>query len=647
MTDTDQGSQAANLGGQLQGGQQQGPPSNPWQAGGGPGPNPWREFVARIRPPMSLPVQPTGMNTGTPETVPQSDQPQNYIPARMRDSGWGQEDSILQGAQRYPGVTPGPFMPSGPLQIQQTMRASLAGLANIGSGDVSAMAGHSVAWQAAFLKARMQKQEWQARMAREQLAMNNEKLYQTQEKELTAYDEAFVKWKDKPDKLYDELYRIAQNGAGSGVPDKNMLDMLNDGDHAKGSLAGAKRLLGYRDHHWLNGRKAEQQIRDERDEQARKDWDETAPTTTPTTTPTPAPDATTGGARAAPAAIPPVPAARNPKIRQAAQALDMNEKPPFPPDSPDLEQEAYNDMQTLRNYYRKIPVDPKATPEQRRASIMPMVEAANPHMADLVGNILDGNLPTAAEAGKEPYLTALNIARKINPQASGVALDEASTSVARAIAEYRERPPALGTRNPQNRALMAEVLRINPNYRESGYKTVQDFRGAGRHADTMRSMDVAIDHMDALDEYAKALKTGNSQLINRAQAIFQQQTGAAAPQNVQEASAFVGAEVQKALGASTQRERLESAGYFGVANSPEQAIAATQVARRLLSGQLNGLRREYKNGTGLDDFDTLLDPRTVSVLDATRSGGGFTGRTAVNPSTGVRLRETSDGKWVP
>lgn len=426
MTDTDQGSQAANLGGQLQGGQPQQPPPNPWQTGGGPGPNPWREFVNRIRPPMSLPVQPTGMNTGTPETVPQSDQPQNYIPARMRDSGWGQKDSVLEGAERYPGVTPGPFMPSGPLQIQQTMRASLAGLANIGSGDVSQMAGHSVAWQAAFLKARMQKQEWQARMAREQLLMNNEKLYSTQERELNAYGEAFAKWKDKPDKLYNELYDIARNGAGSGTPDQGMLDMLNDGDHAKGSLAAAKRLLGYRDVHWLNGRKSMQQIKDEAVTQERDRWlpDQPAtPTiTAPSTTASPGPPAAAAALGPSPTGVPPaVPRAPSDLIRQAAQDQEVGDKKAGPALDPTGEiGDAITDYRNkLDNYARNVPVDPNASFEERRARTMPMIRAANPKLAERVGGLLDGTItPTAAESASPEFATAFEVARRIDPNYS-------------------------------------------------------------------------------------------------------------------------------------------------------------------------------------------------------------------------------------
>lgn len=200
-------------------------------------------------------------------------------------------------------------------------------------------------------------------------------------------------------------------------------------------------------------------------------------------------------------------------------------------------------------------------------------------------------------------------------------MDPTDSGIARAIANYQQ--PALttfGSRSPQHRAIMEEVYRINPDYKVNGYKVMADFSGSGKHADTMRSMNVAIDHMDALDQLSSAMKSGNYRLINQAKALFKIQTGSAAPTNLQEAAAFVGSEVQKALAASTQAERLEAASHFGnVGNSPEQATGATATARRLLAGQLDGLRRQYKNGTGLDNFDDLLDPRTVQVLDATRN----------------------------
>jgi hypothetical protein len=55
------------------------------------------------------------------------------------------------------------------------------------------------------------------------------------------------------------------------------------------------------------------------------------------------------------------------------------------------------------------------------------------------------------------------------------------------------------------------------------------------------------------------------------------------------------------------------------------------------------LRQFYMQKYGNASISSSIGTATAAPTATT----GFTGRTAVNKTTGARLRETSDGKWVP
>lgn len=145
--------------------------------------------------------------------------------------------------------------------------------------------------------------------------------------------------------------------------------------------------------------------------------------------------------------------------------------------------------------------------------------------------------------------------------------------------------------------------------------TAQNRFLSGPQGNTIRSLNVVVSHIQTMQDLGDALKNGNIIAFNRLAQSFAEQTGEAAPTNFDTAKQIVGAEIIKALGvagAGTQTERQEAADAFNRARSPAQLSGAIGAARKLLIGQLSGLRRQYVAATGLpaETFDQMLEPET-------------------------------------
>lgn len=402
MTDTD--TDPTNLGGQLRGppqGQPQGPPQNPFQMGGGR--NPWQMALSLIAPPQGQPGELAGERED-----PVNMRPQDYIAAEPREdhTQWGKPDHILEGARNYPGVTPGPFMPFGQAQMAQVFHQSAAGLANFGSSGISPMGAAAAAYQTNYIKGLMQGQEWRARMAKLKMEQAAAELQEKQDRESLKYAEIFSAYENDP-KLKDKLREYAI-GTDDHPRDQIMLDALNTSD----GIAAAKRLQSTRDWHNLNLAKTNQQRKDEEAEKATEQFLEKKP-------PDATPSSTTAKAPTGPPAPVPVPVL--PKlpdvsdgVRQAATEQQMGRKPTGVPKTPQAES-AVSQYQNALDHYMRTLTDPNSQIPPDR--IMPLIRNANPDMADLTQNLLDGtSQPTATESVKEPFATALNLARKINPE---------------------------------------------------------------------------------------------------------------------------------------------------------------------------------------------------------------------------------------
>jgi hypothetical protein len=216
--------------------------------------------------------------------------------------------------------------------------------------------------------------------------------------------------------------------------------------------------------------------------------------------------------------------------------------------------------------------------------------------------------------------------------------NEASDAQAKAIASYRQ-PPLTGfaLRSQQGQETMRKVYEQNPNYDASGWQTKQKARNSfatGKQGDITRSLSVATDHLDQLANAASALNNGNVPLANTVVNAFATGTGNPSVTNFNSMKEIVGDEVVKAVvgttGASKDREAIKQT--FSAASSPAQILGAIQKYKGLMGGQLSGLRRQYKQATGLEDFDEMLSEGARSQLPAAQAAGGGEGGNGRGPT---------------
>jgi hypothetical protein len=133
---------------------------------------------------------------------------------------------------------------------------------------------------------------------------------------------------------------------------------------------------------------------------------------------------------------------------------------------------------------------------------------------------------------------------------------------------------------------------------------------SGKQGDAIRSFSVADSHLNVMQEAADALNNYDMQTLNRLRNIVKTEFGYEGPIDFNFVRDIVGAEVSNAIiggaGGVTDREELRKG--FDKANSPEQLAGVARFARKLIGGQLDGYRRQFKNSTkGSDeDFDAML-----------------------------------------
>jgi hypothetical protein len=202
--------------------------------------------------------------------------------------------------------------------------------------------------------------------------------------------------------------------------------------------------------------------------------------------------------------------------------------------------------------------------------------------------------------------------------AGNPSIKDVQRSNAQAIANYESPPLKGGGMNSQNATIMSLVRQINPDYDASKYDTMAKARTAfttGKQGDTVRSMNVAIDHLDSLQQAADALHNKNIPVLNAIANEYAKQTGNPAPTSFDAMKTIVGSEVAKAIagGATALGDREEIRREINNASSPDQLSGVIKKYQQLLGGQLKGLRTQYED-SGLRNFDKKLNPRTQKVL---------------------------------
>lgn len=145
--------------------------------------------------------------------------------------------------------------------------------------------------------------------------------------------------------------------------------------------------------------------------------------------------------------------------------------------------------------------------------------------------------------------------------------------------------------------------------------------GTGPQGNTVRSLNVVVQHLDTLRQLSDAMDNGDWVSANRIAQGWAAEFGKDAPTNMNAAAQMVGTEVIKALGiagAGTQDDRDKAEAAFRNVRSPTQVYGVIdKVARPLLLGQLRGLKYQYIHSTGRsgERFEEALMPETRQFLD--------------------------------
>lgn len=199
-------------------------------------------------------------------------------------------------------------------------------------------------------------------------------------------------------------------------------------------------------------------------------------------------------------------------------------------------------------------------------------------------------------------------------------LSPARASLAKGIAEYKVNPNSLSVRGGHREQALADATRYNPDYDGAQFgarsKAVRDF-ATGTQGNTIRSLDVAIDHLDTLAQASKALQNGDSKTINSIRNQWREQTGSELPGNFDAIKTIVGSEIAKAVvgGQNALHDRLAAQEGATNAKSPEQIAGVIRSYKALMAGQLHGLRQQYEATTGLRNFNDRLRPSTLQELE--------------------------------
>jgi hypothetical protein len=221
------------------------------------------------------------------------------------------------------------------------------------------------------------------------------------------------------------------------------------------------------------------------------------------------------------------------------------------------------------------------------------------------------------------------------------------------IATYRMRPPT--GRSASNMRLMSAVSQINPDYDATRFdernKAVTAF-GTGKQGDTVRSLNVGVQHLGVLGDLANALDSGNKQAVNKLVNAISTQFGVEAPADFNAAKQIVGDEIVKSVqgsgsaGAQFDRENVQK--QLDAVSSPRQLAGVIKTYKSLMSGQLRGLRQQYKDATGLENFNDKLDEQTIAELDAAQEEPTAAAQPGEQTATGPNGQKAvfRNGKWV-
>lgn len=186
------------------------------------------------------------------------------------------------------------------------------------------------------------------------------------------------------------------------------------------------------------------------------------------------------------------------------------------------------------------------------------------------------------------------------------------------LTNYNYNPQSLGF-GRQRAAILDAATKFDPSYNADYYdviKRTEEAFGTGKQGDSVRAFNTALLHEQTLAQYAKALGNGDLQMMNRLKNAFAQQFGVAAPTTFDGLKQIVGQEIVKSIvpGGGGVTERQELADHLSRAQSPQQFAQMIEAYQELGAAQLDGLKRQWLNGTysKRGDFATQMQLNPIA-----------------------------------
>lgn len=209
-------------------------------------------------------------------------------------------------------------------------------------------------------------------------------------------------------------------------------------------------------------------------------------------------------------------------------------------------------------------------------------------------------------------------------RAPGDALPGPYESIAQQVANYDVKPPNSGSGRGAVYAsnILARAQEINPDFNAQNYdtslKAAKDFT-TGKQGQGVKSFNVALKHLDTLSQLSDALGNGDIPTINKLSNFVKTQTGGPAPTSFNAAKQIVGDEIVKAIVGSGGgvADRETAAATINAASSPAQLKQVIETYKKLMVGQLEGLKQQYQTTTFRKDFDKFLSPEALKVMQDT------------------------------
>jgi hypothetical protein len=206
-------------------------------------------------------------------------------------------------------------------------------------------------------------------------------------------------------------------------------------------------------------------------------------------------------------------------------------------------------------------------------------------------------------------------------------LPEEDRAFVKKLASYDIDPKTLSTRGGEREKYLRMAVQADPTFDQKNYNMVNGAVKAfstGTEARTVRSLNVAVEHIDTARRLGEALKNGNLQLFNQLKNTFAEQTGKPAPSNFNAVKEILADEIVKGVignGAGALADREGAAKKVKDASSPAQLNGVLNGWLELMGGQIKGLKKQYEGSTlGKKDFqERYLTPRAIEAVNAVSS----------------------------